>query len=57
MRRIEHEEMPQQWRNRPIPERWTKETLGAEWNASAGRKPLPKNEKDNAEQTDALDEK
>lgn len=57
MGRIKDEEMPLQWQTRPIPERWKKETVGADWNATAGRKPLPENEEDNTEQTDSLDKK
>lgn len=41
MSRIEFGEPPEAMVNRPVPERWTQETLGAEWNATAGREPLP----------------
>ncbi|HPB31079.1 MAG TPA: hypothetical protein PLB62_06450 [Candidatus Sumerlaeota bacterium] len=43
MRRIRQEEVPLDVRNRPIPERWEKETLGEDWNQTAGLKPLPEN--------------
>ena len=42
MRRIDYEQVPQEWLTRPIPERWTKDTLGEDWSTTAGRKPLPK---------------
>lgn len=40
MRRIEYEQVPREWLARPIPGRWTKETLEEDWDTTAGRKPL-----------------
>jgi hypothetical protein len=37
MRRIEYRETPRQFLDRPVPEQWKRETLDAEWNASAGK--------------------
>jgi len=55
MRRIKFEETPRHLLDRPLPERWKKETLGQEWNASAGRTPLPQNRKEKAEQQNSPD--
>ena len=43
MRRIEYREMPRQWLDRPVPEQWKRQTLDAEWNASAGKRRAAKN--------------
>jgi hypothetical protein len=43
MKKIRPAEMPRHWFDRPIPERWKKQTVGAEWNQTAGRKPLLEN--------------
>ncbi len=57
MKRIEYREMPPQWLDRPVPREWMEETLGDEWNASAGRRPLPRNRKAEAEQENTPDAK
>ncbi len=38
MRRIKYAEPPKQFLDRPVPEQWKRETLDAEWNASAGKR-------------------
>lgn len=43
MRRIKYAEMPKQWLDRPVPEQWKRETLDAEWNASARKRRPAKN--------------
>jgi hypothetical protein len=40
MRRIKYAEPPKQWLDRPVPEQWKRETLDAEWDASAGKRRL-----------------
>ena len=45
MRRIKYKEPQPQLLNRPVPEQWTQETLGEDWNTSAGREPLSRNKK------------